>query len=54
MANYDGDNDEKVGGFDVGCIVTSARSGKCQGRPPTYHFERLLEEACPHKLRTTT
>jgi hypothetical protein len=35
----------------VGRITTSARSGKRQARSPTYHFERLLEEACPHKLR---
>jgi hypothetical protein len=35
----------------VGRIATSAHSGKRQAQPPTYHFERLLEEACPHKLR---
>jgi hypothetical protein len=39
-------------------VVMAAGSGKRPTRPPTYHFERLLEKACPnhtypvkHKLR---
>jgi hypothetical protein len=34
----------------VGCVATTARSSKLQTRPPTDHFERLLEEACPNHV----
>jgi hypothetical protein len=46
--DYDGGNDEEVGGFGVGHIVTATCSSKCQARSPIDHFERLLEEACPN------
>jgi hypothetical protein len=28
------------------CVVAATGSGKSQARPPTYHFEKLLEETC--------
>jgi hypothetical protein len=33
-----------------GGITTVVRSDKHQARPPTYHFKRLLEEACPNHV----
>jgi hypothetical protein len=27
-------------------VATAACKGKCQARLPTFHFERILEEAC--------
>jgi hypothetical protein len=47
-ADYDGDNDEKADDSSVGHVVTVTCSGKRQAHLPTYHFERLLEEACPN------
>jgi hypothetical protein len=51
-------HDCEVGGSGVRCISIDARSGKRPVRPPTDHFKRLLEEACPnhsypikHKLK---
>jgi hypothetical protein len=51
-------NDSEAGDSDVRHISTTARSNKCQARPPTDHFKRLLEEACQnhtyhirHKLK---
>jgi hypothetical protein len=45
-------------GSSVGRVTIAARSGKRQALPPTDHFERLLEVACPnhaypvkHKLK---
>jgi hypothetical protein len=58
MINYDNDSDNKADDPSMGCVATTAHSGKRQARPPTDHFERLLEEACPnhaypvkHKLK---
>jgi hypothetical protein len=34
----------------MGYIMTTTHSGKHQARPPTYHFEGLLEEACPNHV----
>jgi NAD-dependent dihydropyrimidine dehydrogenase PreA subunit len=58
VGNDDGGNDEKAGGPGMVRVMTAVGSGKHQVRLPTYHFERLLEEACPnhaypvkHKLR---
>jgi hypothetical protein len=51
------DNKEAVGS-SVACIMTAAGSSRLHARPPTDHFERQLEEACPnqaypvkHKIR---
>jgi hypothetical protein len=43
----DSDNEE-VGGSGVACVMTATGSSKHQARPPTDHFERLLQEACPN------
>jgi hypothetical protein len=58
VADYEDDDNKKVGDFDMECVMTVARSGKRQERPLTEHFERLLEEACSnhaypikHKLK---
>jgi hypothetical protein len=56
--NDNGGNDKQLGGSSMVRIATTAGSSKCQVWPPTDHFEKLLEEACPnhaypvkHKLR---
>jgi hypothetical protein len=41
----DDDNDQKADGSSVGCIMTTALSGKCMAQPPIDHFERLLKGA---------
>jgi hypothetical protein len=41
-------NDKQADGSDVVRIVIATGSGKCQARPPTDHFENLLEEGCPN------
>jgi hypothetical protein len=58
VANDDGGNDEEAGGFGVARVTITVGGGKRQARPPTNHFERLLEQACPnhaysvkHKVR---
>jgi hypothetical protein len=43
--DYDGGNNEEVGGSGVGHVMTAVHNGKCQARPPMDHFERVLEEA---------
>jgi hypothetical protein len=48
VANGDGGDNEKAGGSGVACVTTAVGSSKRQARPPTDHFERLLEEACPN------
>jgi hypothetical protein len=47
-----------AGRSGVRCTLTAAHNDKCQARPLTDHFERLLKEACPnnaypikHKLK---
>jgi hypothetical protein len=58
-AGHDDDDDSKqADSSDKERIMTVGRSVKRHMRPPTYHFERLLEEYCPnhayhikHKLR---
>jgi hypothetical protein len=58
MTNHNDGNYGKVGGSDAERIVTTAHSVEHQARPPTDHFRRLLEGACPnhaypirHKLK---
>jgi hypothetical protein len=46
--DYDNDNNGKADDFDMWRIMTAAHSDKHQARPPTNHFKRLLEEACPN------
>jgi hypothetical protein len=36
--------------FDMEHITTDGRSVKRHTRPPTKHFERILEEACPNHM----
>jgi hypothetical protein len=42
----DGRINKQVGSSVVVCTVAAANSGKHQVRPPTDHFEKLLEEIC--------
>jgi hypothetical protein len=58
MTSCDDGHDWKAGGSDVGCILTTTCSDKRPMRPPTDHFKRLCDEACPnhaypvrHKLK---
>jgi hypothetical protein len=58
VVNGNGGDDKQAGGSSVVHIVAASGSDKRQARPPTNHFEKLLEEACPnhaypikHKLR---
>jgi hypothetical protein len=58
MTDHDNNNDREVDRSGVRCISTTVHSDKRQVRLPTYHFKRLLEEACPnhaypvrHKLK---
>jgi hypothetical protein len=46
--NHDNGNNGVAGGSGVRHILTTVHSDKRQGRPPTYHFKRLLMEACPN------
>jgi hypothetical protein len=48
--DYDNDNNRKAGDFDMWRIMTAVHSDKHQTRPPTNHFKRLLEEACPNHV----
>jgi hypothetical protein len=57
-ANYDDSNNTKAGGSGTGRVMTATHSDKHQAQPPTNHFRRHLEEACPnhayhirHKLK---
>jgi hypothetical protein len=57
-ADYNDDNNGKVGGSGKGPVMTVVHNDKHQARSPTNHFKRLLEEACPkhayhirHKLK---
>jgi hypothetical protein len=52
------DRDWEAGGSDVGQASTAVHGNSRLVRPPTYHFKRLFEEACPnhaypikHKLK---
>jgi hypothetical protein len=54
----DGNINEQAGGASVEHIAEAAGNNKRQARPPTDHYEKLLEESCPnhtyvvkHKLR---
>jgi hypothetical protein len=38
----------KAGGSGTGHVMTAAHGDRHQVRPPTNHFRRLLEEACPN------
>jgi hypothetical protein len=56
--DHDNDNDGKAGDSDVRQISTTTHSDKRQAGLHTYHFKRLLVEACPnyaypirHKLK---
>jgi hypothetical protein len=58
MTHRDDGHGWEAGDSDVRCISTIARNDKHPVRPPTDHFKRLLEEACPnhaylirHKLK---
>jgi hypothetical protein len=46
MADYNNDDEKKAGGSDMECVTAATHIGKCQVRPATDHFKRLLEEAC--------
>jgi hypothetical protein len=48
VAFTDDDNDKNVDDSRMGCLETTAHSGKRQVRPLIDHFERLLELACPN------
>jgi hypothetical protein len=50
MIDCDDGNNGKAGGSDMGCVVTVVHNDKCQAWPPTDHFKRLLEEACPNDV----
>jgi hypothetical protein len=43
-------NDSEASSSSVRCTLTAAHSDKRQVRPPTEHFKRLLEEACPNHV----
>jgi hypothetical protein len=49
-SDYDGGTDEEARGSNVGHVTTAACSDKCQPQPPTYHYERVHEEACPNHV----
>jgi hypothetical protein len=56
--SYDDESDWEAGGSSVRCISTAAHSNRRLARPPTDHFKRILDEACPnhsypvrHKLK---
>jgi hypothetical protein len=56
--DHDDGNHREASGSVVSRIWTTTHSDKCQLRPPTDHFKRLLEEASPndtnparHKLK---
>jgi hypothetical protein len=56
--DHDDGNDGEAGGSGVRHVLSAGHSDKHQARPPTDHFKRLLEEACPnhaysiqHKLK---
>jgi hypothetical protein len=58
MTIHDDGNDAEAGGSGMKRSSIATRSDKCQARPPTDHFKRLIEEACPnhaypirHKLK---
>jgi hypothetical protein len=40
------DHDWEAGGSDMKCVSIAMHSDKHPWRLPTYHFKRLLEEAC--------
>jgi hypothetical protein len=46
MTGFDNDNDKQADNSDMERTATAEHSIKRQARLPTYHFERLLEEAC--------
>jgi hypothetical protein len=49
MTGYDDDDDDmKADDSDKDYITTIRRGIMQQGRPPTNHFEKLLEEAYPY------
>jgi hypothetical protein len=48
MTDYGNGNNKMVGGSNMGHIVTTTHSDKRQALPPTDHFKRLLEQACPN------
>jgi hypothetical protein len=56
--DYNNGNNGKASSSDIGHVMTGVHSNKHQAWPPTDHFKRLLEEACPnhaypirHKLK---
>jgi hypothetical protein len=58
MTDHDGGDDGEVGHSGARCVSTAAHGNKREARPPTDHFKRILEEACPnhaypirHKLK---
>jgi hypothetical protein len=48
VVDDDSGNDKQAGGSSVVRVMTVVGSGKHQARPPTFHFEMLLEEAYPN------
>jgi hypothetical protein len=50
VVNYDDDNDKKVDGSGMECVVTAVHSLKRQAWPLMDHFERLLKEAYPNHV----
>jgi hypothetical protein len=48
MTSCDDGHNWEVGGSDAMHILTAAHYDKRPVRPPTDHFKRLLEEACPN------
>jgi hypothetical protein len=58
MIDHDNGNCGKAGNSSMGHIATVAHGDRCQVRPSTDHFRRLLEKACSnhaypikHKLK---
>jgi hypothetical protein len=46
--NYEDGNNGKADGSSMGHVAIVAHSDKCQARPLTDHFKRLLIEVCPN------
>jgi hypothetical protein len=46
MAGNDGGNNKQAGSSGMVCATAATCSRKHQARPPTDHFEKLLEQTC--------
>jgi hypothetical protein len=48
MTSHNDGQDRDVGGSDMRCTLIATCHDNRQARPPTDHFKRLREEACPN------